>query len=249
MRSLSPYLKVQDRFITHVVQTLEIIYRDDNFIAINKPHGLIVHPTPIARDATESALFMLKNQIGEYLYTAHRIDRKTSGVLVFTLTKESLKQIRDRFDHHLVHKRYVAIVRGHFPPDELVLDYPLINENGVEQEALTTFRLLGQSEIPISSGRYESSRYSIIECLPTTGRFHQIRKHLAHLRHPIIGDRPHGCNKQNRFFKAQWNMTNMLLHARQLSFEIGQETYRFEAAFSDVYVKIAEELGLSSYLK
>jgi tRNA pseudouridine65 synthase len=232
-----------------VEQALEILYRDNNFIAINKPHGLIVHPTPMARDATESALFTLKEQVGQYLYTAHRIDRKTSGVLVFALTKEALQQIRYQFDNHLIHKRYVAIVRGHFQSDELVLDYPLINENGVEQDAVTTFRLLGQSEIPISSGRYDSSRYSIIECLPITGRFHQIRKHLAHLRHPIIGDRPHGCNKQNRFFKAQWNMTKMLLHARELSFEIGEEQYHFEASFSDVYVGIAEELGLSAYLK
>lgn len=232
-----------------MAQALEIIYRDDKFVAINKSHGLIVHPTPMARDATESALFTLKHQIGEYLYTAHRIDRKTSGVLVFALEREALRQIKYQFDNHLVQKTYIAIVRGYFQPEELVLDHPLINENGVEQQAVTTFRLLGQAEIPISSGRYDSSRYSIIECIPKTGRFHQIRKHLAHLRHPIIGDRPHGCNKQNRFFKAQWNMTSMLLHAWQLSFTIEAGTYQFEASYSDVYKQIATQLGLAQYLK
>jgi len=231
-----------------VEHPLEILYQDEHIVAINKPHGLLVHPSSIARDVTETALHLLKDQLGKYLYAVHRLDRKTAGVLLFTFDKETLVKVRKAFDERKVEKRYVAIVRGHFNPTELVLDYDLINENGVSQNAVTRFKSLGQSEIPISSGRYESSRYSLIECYPETGRFHQIRKHLAHLRFPIVGDRPHGCNKQNRFFKKHWNMMTMLLHARELSLSIDQKEYRFKADYSDEFIRMLTELNLLPFL-
>src|SRR5690606_14985166 len=102
--------------------------------------------------------------------------------------------------------------------DHLEIDYPLVKENGVVQEAFTQFRTICRAELNIPLGKHATSRYSLVEAEPRTGRMHQLRKHFAHVFYPIIGDRKHGCNKQNRFFKEQWGMTTMLLHASELKF-------------------------------
>ncbi len=195
--------------------TLEILYKDDQLVAINKPHGLLVHPSPIARDADEFALQMLRDQLGQYVYPVHRLDRKTSGVLLFALSSEVAKLTHEQFMLHTITKEYMAIVRGHLAAD-VIVDYPLTNLEGKIQEAVTEINLIKQSEIAVPLGKFPTSRYSLVQAFPQTGRYHQIRKHLKHLFHPIIGDRPHGCSKQNRLFKQKWEMTTTLLHARAL---------------------------------
>ena len=197
---------------------LQIIYQDDYLIAINKPHGLLVHRSSIARDATEFALQLLKQQVGKHVSPVHRLDRKTSGLLLFSLDKEVEKAMHQKFMNGEVYKEYLAIVRG-FSPDYLEIDYPLTKENGTIQEAFTEFVTLKRAELNIPLGKHPTSRYSLVKAKPTTGRMHQLRKHFAHVFHPIIGDRKHGCNKQNRFFKEQWEMTTMLLHASKLQFK------------------------------
>lgn len=196
---------------------LEIIYQDDHLIAINKPHGLLVHRSKIANDAKEFALQLLRDQIGRHVNPVHRLDRKTGGALLFAFDKEIEIAMQKQFQETLVDKHYLAIVRG-YTPSEMEIDYPLAKENGTIQEAQTKFITLQQSEIAIAVGQHPTSRYSLVEANPRTGRMHQIRKHFAHIFHPIIGDRPHGCNKQNRFFKDHLKMNTMLLHASKLSF-------------------------------
>jgi len=196
---------------------LEIIYQDDYLVAINKPHGLLVHRSSIAADAQEFALQMVRDQIGKTVYPVHRLDRKTAGILVFALNSRVAAKLKTTFEDAATQKTYLAIVRGYFP-DSIEVDYALTNDRGKTQEALTIFKTLNRSELPIPLGKFNTSRYSLIEAYPRTGRMHQIRKHLNHLRHPIIGDRPHGCNKQNKLFKERWNMNTMLLHAKQLAF-------------------------------
>ncbi len=196
---------------------LEIIYQDEYLIAINKPHGLLVHRSKIANDAKEFALQLLRDQIGRHVNPVHRLDRKTGGVLLFAFEKEVEIAMQKQFQETLVDKHYLAIVRGYTPP-ELEIDYALAKENGTIQEAQTRFITLKQSEIAIGIGKHPTSRYSYVEANPKTGRMHQIRKHFAHIFHPIIGDRPHGCNKQNRFFKEHFDMNTMMLHASKLSF-------------------------------
>lgn len=197
--------------------TLDIIYRDEYLVAVNKPHGLLVHPSPLARDATDFAMQMLRDQLGQYVYPSHRIDRKTGGVLLFALNEEVNKQVQHLFFQRAVHKKYFAIVRG-YTDDAGEINYPLKKENGTMQEAFTKYKTLGRAELDVPLGRHETSRYSLVEVMPETGRMHQIRKHFDHIRHPILGDRAHGCNKQNRMFKERWDMTTMLLHASTLSF-------------------------------
>ena len=196
------------------VKQIEIIFENDQLIAVNKPHGLLVHRTAMARDATEFALQIVRDQIGMRVYPAHRLDRKTSGVLLFSKNETTNREIQALFREGRVLKHYHALVRG-FTDDQGSIDYPL-ETRGKKKEAITNYHTLARYELPISMGKFQTSRYSLVEIKPESGRFHQIRKHFAHIFHPIIGDRPHGCNKQNRMWKENFGMTTMLLHARSL---------------------------------
>jgi tRNA pseudouridine65 synthase len=196
---------------------LDIVYQDDHLIAINKPHGLLVHRSSIANDAKEFALQLVRDQIARWVSPVHRLDRKTGGLLLFAFEKDVEIAMHKQFQEGLVSKKYIAVVRG-YAPDQLDIDYPLMKENGTMQDAFTSFVTLKRAELDIPLGNHLTSRYSLVEASPTTGRMHQLRKHFAHIFHPIIGDRKHGCNKQNRFFKQEWEMTTMLLHASELKF-------------------------------
>lgn len=196
---------------------LEILYQDEHLVAINKPHGLLVHRSPIAADASEFAVQLLRDQLGQKVFPTHRLDRKTSGILLFALDENTNRLMQQAFMNKEVSKKYLACVRG-FAPASGTIDYALTNDDGKVQDAITHYKTLEQFEIPVALGKYISSRYSLLEVNPETGRMHQIRKHLAHIFHPIIGDRPHGCNKQNKLFLEEWNMISMLLHAQELEF-------------------------------
>ena len=220
---------------------LEIIYEDENLIAINKPHGLLVHQSSIARDATEFALQMLRDQVGKHVSPVHRLDRKTSGILLFALDKSAEIAMHQQFMNIQTDKKYLAILRG-FAPDSMDIDYPLAKENGTMQDALTSFRTLQRAEVNIPFGKHATSRYSLVEATPKTGRMHQLRRHFSHILHPIIGDRTHGCNKQNKFFLEQWNMSTMLLHASELSFThpVTSERIHLKAQLHDEFKRVLE---------
>lgn len=196
---------------------LEIVYQDESLIAINKPHGLLVHRSSIAGDAKEFALQLLRDQVGRHVSPVHRLDRKTGGLLLFAFNKEVEIAMHQQFMNGAVQKKYLAVLRG-YSADREDIDYPLLKENGMLQDAFTSFTTLKRAELDIAFGKHPTSRYSLVEARPTTGRMHQLRRHFAHIFYPIIGDRKHGCNKQNKFFKEQWDMTTMLLHASELSF-------------------------------
>ena len=196
---------------------LEILFEDEDFVAINKPHGLLVHKSSIAADTSEFALQLLRDQIGKKVYPAHRLDRKTAGVLLFSLNKEMDSAIQTAFSQNLIKKEYLAVLRGH-TDSEGTIDYPLKKENGTIQEALTNYQTLATTEIDLPFGKFPTSRYSLVLAKPETGRMHQLRRHFAHIFHPIIGDRPHGCNKQNKLWKDTFQHDTMLLHAKSLAF-------------------------------
>lgn len=200
------------------MEPLEIIYEDDYFVAINKPFALLVHRTKISEDKV-FALQLLRNQIKQRVYPVHRLDRPTSGVLLFAKSSEAAQKMGRLFQDHLISKRYLAIVRG-FVEEKGKVDYALQSEKGRErQNALTYYLKLNQSEMPFAIGkRYNTARFSLVEVVPKTGRTHQIRKHFSHLRHPIIGDVRHGDVKQNKYFKQELGIERMLLHAQEVSF-------------------------------
>lgn len=209
--------------MTATQQPLPLLYTSDDLVAINKPHGLLVHRSPIASDAGEFAVQRLRDQLGQRVYPVHRLDRKTGGVLLFALNETMNSRMQQQFADGSVAKTYIAIVRG-YTDAEQVIDYPLRpvegrdGKPGALQEAVTRLKTLRRTEVPLPFGKHATSRYSLVELTPTTGRMHQLRKHMAHILHPIIGDRPHGCNKQNKLFLDQFDMNTMLLHAHRIRF-------------------------------
>jgi tRNA pseudouridine65 synthase len=223
---------------------LDILFRDEHLIAINKPHDLLVHRSAIAADAGEFALQLLRDQIGQKVNPAHRIDRKTGGVLLFAFSKSVEIAMQKQFAENQVSKKYLAIVRG-YTDDNGDIDYPLRKENGTLQEAFTTYRTLKQVELDVAFGKHSTSRYSLIEATPATGRMHQLRKHFAHIFHPIIGDRTHGCNKQNKLFKEKWAMNTMLLHASSLTFDhpVTGDKITIDAPLQKEFIRMMDLMG------
>ena len=231
--------------------SLEILYRDEYIVAINKPSGMLVHRSEIDRHETRFVLQLLRNQLKQRVYPVHRLDKPTSGVLVFALSSDIASAMVKQWQQRAVEKRYLAIVRGYMP-EFTHLDYamrPPVDKyarNEVEkppQEAITDFRRLGtieipvaidkypQSryslvegirrlgtiEIPVAIDKYPQSRYSLVEAIPKTGRKHQIRRHLKHLSHPIIGDARYGKGRHSRYFRDHLNAGRLLLHAWKLA--------------------------------
>ena len=223
---------------------LEIVYQDDHLIAINKPHGLLVHRSSIAGDAKEFALQMLRDQIGRHVSPVHRLDRKTGGLLLFAFEKEVEIIMHKQFMNAEVEKKYLAVLRG-YAPDQEIIDYPLAKDNGTLQDALTSFVTLKRAELDVAFGKHLTSRYSLVEATPATGRMHQLRRHFAHIFYPIIGDRKHGCNKQNKFFKEQWEMTTMLLHASELKFNhpVTMAEIHLKAPVQQEFRRVMELMG------
>ncbi|MCW8107535.1 pseudouridine synthase [Alteromonas ponticola] len=206
----------------------KILYQDDNLIAIDKPPGLLVHRSPIAKHETEFAVQLLRDQVGRYVYPVHRLDRPTSGVLLFTFSPELVSAIGAQWMQKQVRKEYTAIVRG-FVTGAGLIDYELSFKrdkfadkgkhlNNAPQPACTEYHGLENFVIPHPVGRYESARYALIKLNPITGRKHQLRRHLAHIRHPIIGDTTHGDGKQNKFLREHFGFQQLALSCTRLTF-------------------------------
>ncbi|NVJ85516.1 MAG: pseudouridylate synthase [Algoriphagus sp.] len=201
---------------------IEILQETNDWVAINKPAGLLVHRTKLAAGEKEHfALQLLRDQLGQHIFPVHRLDRPTSGVLLFSKNKEILSLLKAQFSERSVKKTYLALVRGIPSIEKGSFERELENErSGKLQAAKTDYELVHSVEIPFdTTGRYPTSRYSLLSLHPLTGRTHQIRIHLAQARHYIIGDKKHGNNKQNKFFEKQFNLQNLLLHAYRLEFK------------------------------
>ncbi|MCW8889534.1 MAG: pseudouridine synthase [Sedimenticola sp.] len=197
---------------------LTIIYQDEHYIAVDKPAGMLVHRTRISED-TRFVLQQLRDQIGQRVYPVHRLDRPTSGVLVFGLDSDAARRLVGLFEQRLVTKRYLAVVRG-YTDEAARIDYPLQEEAGrPHQDAVTEYRRLATVELPYGVGRYATARYSLLEVRPETGRMHQIRKHMKHIFHPIVGDTTHGDGKHNQLFRDELGVYRLLLMATDLAFD------------------------------
>lgn len=227
--------------------TLDISFEDESLIAVHKPAGLLVHRSKIATDAEEFALQILRDQIGQKVYPTHRLDRKTSGVLLFAKDEETNRLMQIQFMEQHVSKTYKAIVRG-WTDDSGTIDYALTTDSGKTQDAITHYTTLQRSEIDLPNGKFATARFSLVELKPETGRMHQLRKHLAHIFHPIIGDRPHGCNKQNKLFLEHFSMIEMMLHAENLQFKhpLSGDEVRIHAEIQGEFKRMMGELDLYS---
>jgi len=212
---------------------LSILYRDDHLVAIHKPPGLLVH-RGWARDAVP-AVQRLRDQLGRYVYPVHRLDRATSGVLLFALSSEVARDLQALFENGRIGKRYLALCRGHDPTLHRV-DYALAKQKGSEKRpAVTDFRLLGQFE-----------RYGFYEARPLTGRTHQIRRHLKHVSHPIVGDIRYGKGEHNRIFRERFQFHRLALHCHRMEFEHprGAGIMKIEAPLTDDFATLLAQLEL-----
>lgn len=206
---------------------LAIVHRDEFLVAIDKPSGLLVHRTDLDRGETRFAVQLLRDQIGRFVSPVHRLDRGTSGVLLFALDRDVGRALSAQFELQQVAKRYIAIVRGH-PPEAGSIVHPLARPPddhasvpcdraaGGLQPAVTHYRRLAVAELEHRVDRYPTSRYGLLELRPETGRRHQIRRHLKHVAHPVVGDATYGKGCHNRLFADLFDSRRLLLACLEL---------------------------------
>lgn len=238
---------------------LTILYQDDYLVAVDKPAGLFVHRSFMDKNEKHFALQLVRDQIGQYVYPVHRLDRPTSGVLLFALNRDIARQMGELFTNKTIQKTYYALVRGHLLGENLI-DHALkekldklgdkyVSQDKPAQSAQTGYQSVKTACLPIVMGKYNSVRYSLIKLLPKTGRRHQIRRHLAHLRYPIIGDINYGDNKQNPFFIQHFGFKRLMLIAKELRFihPITQEKLviisQFDPQWKTVFQKLHWEIN------
>jgi tRNA pseudouridine65 synthase len=207
---------------------LEILHQDEHLVVINKPSGLLVHKSPIDKGETAFALQMLRDQIGQYVYPVHRLDKPTSGILIFALTSEVARLLSEAFRANEIKKEYMAVVRGYIDYDG-VIDYDLKvildkkadrdrSEDKEPQSARTHYERLKIVELPYPVSRYPVARYSLVKLTPKTRRKHQLRRHMKHILHPIVGDTKYGRTEHNNLFREKFDCHRLLLHASRIYF-------------------------------
>jgi len=232
------------------LKLLEILYQDEHIVAINKPSGLLVHKSPIDKHETRFALQELRDQIGQYVYPVHRLDKPTSGVLLFALDRKTAKIMSQGFRDNLVQKEYIAIVRGYTEskgeinyPLKQMLDTKAQKEKGItkeEQDAETVYERMATVELPYPVSRYPVARYSLVKLLPKSGRKHQLRRHMKHIFHPIVGDTKHGRGEHNNLFREKFDCHRLLLHAQKVVFEhpVSKKSLNIVAPLDQVFVDL-----------
>ncbi|MDG2916517.1 tRNA pseudouridine(65) synthase TruC [Bisgaard Taxon 10/6] len=207
---------------------LEILYRDQYIVAVNKPAGMLVHRSWLDSRETRFVMQTLRDQIGQHVFPVHRLDRPTSGVLLFALNSEIANLLCLQFEGKTVQKSYLAVVRGYLNGADRI-DYPLkiqrdkiadkfSREEKEAQTAVTDYIGLNTVEMPWAAGKYQTSRYSLVRLIPHTGRKHQLRRHMKHIFHPILGDTQYGDLHQNRAFADKTQVSRLMLHAEKLAF-------------------------------
>ena len=220
---------------------LTVLHLDDHLVAVDKPAGMMVHRSAIAEPQERYVLQTLRDQLGRHVYPVHRLDRGTSGVLVMALDRTTAHTLTDTFAHHRVTKVYLGLTRG-WPASEGQVDHALsrIDEDrprtdrGVSeapQPAVTDWQRLARLEVASELGPHPTSRYALLQLSPHTGRQHQLRRHLKHISHPLIGDATYGKGPHNRWWAARLGLARLWLHAQwlELPHPAGGDTLRLQA--------------------
>jgi tRNA pseudouridine65 synthase len=208
---------------------LDVLHRDDHLAIVDKPAGLMVHDSALARGETDFAADRLREQFGKPIFLVHRLDRATSGCLLLAFDRDTASALGRMVMTHGFEKDYLAICRG-WPEETFTVDHPLDGGPGkpVKKPAITHFERLATAELAVPSPGFDTSRYALLRVQPRTGRFRQIRRHLKHLSHHLIGDTSHGDGRHNRTFRML-GIHRMLLHAQRLAFVHPQGGERIEA--------------------
>lgn len=236
----------------YVIQNLKVLFQNEEFVVIHKPPGMHVHQPEMARRRVAreiTVLWTLRRQIEKFLYPVHRLDVATEGVLVMAFQSETAKQLQAELQAGRVRKVYHAICRG-WTKDAGRIEIPLERDsNGTLADAVTEYRTLEKIECPFQIGkRYSSARYSLVEARPSTGRWHQIRRHLARETHPIIGDREHGDSHHSKYFREQLGLRGLWLRASLLEFEHSGHKFSFEAPLTERWLTAGRQLKFSDQI-
>jgi tRNA pseudouridine65 synthase len=223
---------------------LPVLYIDEVLAVIDKPAGLMVHDSALARGETDFAADRLRAQFGRPIFLVHRLDRATSGCLLLAFDRQTASDLGKVLMSREVEKDYLAVCRGWPAQDVFEVDHDLDGGPGkpLKKPAQTRFAVLGRTELALPSSGFETSRYALLRAQPLTGRFRQIRRHLKHLSHHLIGDTSHGDGRHNRTFRML-GIHRMLLHAQRLAFVHPQSGERIEAV-APPDAEFARALGL-----
>jgi tRNA pseudouridine65 synthase len=201
-----------------------IVFRDEWLVAVDKPAGLLVHRSEVDRRETRFAVQLVRDSLGQRVWPVHRLDRGTSGVLLFALSADVASVLGRTFASDALQKHYVALVRG-WPDASGLIDHPLAALDDASrampdreaQPAITRYTRLARLEVEAPDGRHATSRYALLALAPQTGHRHQLRRHLKHIAHPIVGDATYGKGPHNRAMAARVGVTRLWLHARSLA--------------------------------
>lgn len=198
---------------------IRLLHEDDRYIAVSKPPGLLMHRTAIDAHERENLRDILRDHFSGRLDPVHRLDKPTSGVVLLGKDTAAIDACKRQFEARTTTKEYLAVVRGHVLHSGCIGKPLPKGMDGVPKVARTTFEVLEVGTLPYPISRYPSARFSLLRCTPHTGRYHQIRLHMRHFRHPIIGDSQHGDKPQNRAFAAYTHTPGLLLHAHRFAFD------------------------------
>jgi tRNA pseudouridine65 synthase len=199
--------------------SIAVLHVDANLAVVNKPAGLMVHDSKLARGEDDFLADRLREQFGKPVFLIHRLDRATSGCLLLAFDRDTAGALGKTVMSRAFEKEYLAVCRG-WPEEEFVVDHPLDGGPGKPEKkpAITRFQRIAAGELAMPSTGFETSRYALLKCWPQTGRFRQIRRHLKHVSHHLIGDTSHGDGRHNRNFRIN-GVHRMLLHAHGLGFD------------------------------
>ncbi|MCB9224141.1 MAG: pseudouridine synthase [Crocinitomicaceae bacterium] len=226
--------------------SIEVVYEDADLLIVSKPNNLLVHHSYFSRNIDEESLVQLvRSQFGRELYPIHRLDRKTSGLLMFAKNNELVRVYQELLENNKIVKKYVALVRG-FTDDSGIIDSPIRAEDDTEyKDALSHYRTIERVEVDFPVDKFGKARYSLIELEPKTGRTHQLRKHMNKIAHPIIGDPKYGDRHHNHEFERRFGHTFLFLHARSLEFKSisTNELVSVKASFPVFWEVNLKELG------
>ena len=221
---------------------IPIIYQDEFILCVSKPNNMLVHHAHHSRNVADekSLLQLLDAQIGGKFYPIHRLDRKTSGIILLAKETQYVSKFQDLFTAKEIQKTYYGVVRG-FSPDTKIIDSPVKGRDAnVHKEALTHLKTLEQVTLDVPVKPYDSSRYSLVELLPQTGRMHQLRVHCNKISHPLIGDTKYGDKNHDMMFDENFGWKNMFLHAGKLEFKhpFTEEVLFLKSSFSKDWIDL-----------
>ena len=249
-------MDIESDTANQIANQIEIIYEDEFLVAINKEAGLLVHRSWLDKGETRFAMQLTRDAVGCHVFPVHRLDKPTSGVLLFAKSSAVARSLGEAFTEHKVTKQYLAVVRGYmseqgtvdyalsFQPDAIADKFADLDRPA--QEAVTHWQSLAQIELPFAvSKKHDTSRYSLVRLTPETGRKHQLRRHMRHVFHHIVGDTSNGDIRHTRFFRTHYDCTRMLLHAQTLalSHPVTGEPLLLEAKLDDQWMRILEEFS------